>query len=86
VDRELTSDIRKAMHPDPESRYPNAGRLAQDLERYLAGKTGSVIPPPMLARLLRRIRRHLWKSIAIAVSILAVVELLILVWSLFVRD
>jgi serine/threonine protein kinase len=86
VDRELTSDIRKAMHPDPESRYPDAGRFAQDLQSYLVGHTGSVIPPPMLARLLRRIRRHLWKSIAIAVSILAVVELLILVWSLFFRD
>ena len=85
VDRELASDIRKAMDPDPETRYPDAGSFAQDLQRYLIGKTGSVIPPPMLARLMRRIRRHPWKSTAIGVSILAGIELLILMWSLLFR-
>ena len=35
----LKTIIRRAMELDPRDRYPSAGDLADDLQRYLAGKT-----------------------------------------------
>jgi hypothetical protein len=40
---DLSSIAAKAMEKDPQRRYPSAGELAEDIERYLQGL-------PVLAR------------------------------------
>jgi tetratricopeptide (TPR) repeat protein len=55
VPPELDSICRKALAKDPVERYPSARALAEDLDRFAAGR--SVLAPNPLRRLFRR----LWK-------------------------
>jgi eukaryotic-like serine/threonine-protein kinase len=78
VDRELEGIIQKAMHVDPECRYASASALAEDLDRFVAGRTVAVAPPPPWRLWLRRLRRHPWRTAALVLAVVVVVETLVL--------
>ncbi len=50
--------LGKAMDRDPAKRYPEAGALADDLERWLDGKPVHARPPGAWLRLARRLKAH----------------------------
>jgi serine/threonine-protein kinase len=60
----------KCLEKDPKSRYPTAGAVAQELERYLAGAAIAARPLSPLERLGRRAKR---RKLAIALTVLALV-------------
>ncbi len=44
IPKDLEAVVHKATHKDPEERYPSAADLADDLDRFLAGKPGTAPP------------------------------------------
>ncbi len=53
---ELDAICLKALEKDPARRYPSAGAMADDLERWRAGEPTEARPPSLLGRLWRRLR------------------------------
>ena len=74
--RELRGDldniVLKAMHRDPERRYPSAAALSQDLQNYLSGRPVLARPDDWRYRTRKFLRRNF-----VAVSSAAVVALLV---------
>jgi serine/threonine-protein kinase len=56
----------KCLEKDPERRYPSAEAVAEDLERWLAGKLPLAWPLPLRLRAWRTVRRHLAVSAVVA--------------------
>jgi predicted Ser/Thr protein kinase len=56
--RDVETIILKAMDKEPARRYPTAGALADDLQRYLDGDPILARPPGLLYLTKRRIARH----------------------------
>ncbi|MCB9794607.1 MAG: protein kinase [Alphaproteobacteria bacterium] len=54
----LSAILHKAMHIEPERRYPSAEALADDLARFLKGEPVLARPEPLSARLWRSARRR----------------------------
>jgi len=48
----------KAMSRHPEDRYPSAGAMAEDLDRFLAGERVLAGRPPLRRRVNQALRRH----------------------------
>ena len=76
--RELRGDIdhivRKAMDGDPERRYASAGSLADDIERYLAGRPVEAHPTSRWYRARKFVQRHRGGAVitlVLAVAVLA---------------
>lgn len=67
-----------AMQRKPEDRYANGLSMAQDLERFLAGRTVQARTPDLLDRLYAFARRYPW---VLGATFLAVVALAIAAWS-----
>lgn len=68
----LDAICRKAMSPKPEDRYPRAGRLARDVQHFLADEPVSAYPEPWPARLGRWQRRHralVWGTVALLATV-----------------
>ena len=72
VPRDLATIVEKAMAREPEARYANAGELAVDLKRFLAGQLVNAHEYTIAQLLARWVRRHRG---AVAVGSLAVVAL-----------
>lgn len=65
---DLVAIARKAMRVDPDARYPDAGALADDIERYLTGERVSAYdyaPAELFARLLTA-----WRAPIIVAAVL----------------
>jgi len=72
VPRALEAICLKALEKDPARRYPDAGALADDLTRHLAGAPVSAHRETVLERTARWARHHRGAVVAI-VAVLAVV-------------
>jgi len=62
--REVETIVLKAMEKDPAKRYPTAGAMADDLQRFLEGDAILARRTPVAVRLWRRIARHPWRAVA----------------------
>lgn len=58
VPAELDCLVLKASHPDPAQRYPSPSEFAEDVERYLSGRTILARPPSSLYRTKKFVQRH----------------------------
>jgi hypothetical protein len=64
VPPELETIIHKALSKLPADRYPTAGELAADVQRFLDHKPIHARPPSLVDRSRKWLRRH--PSVAIA--------------------
>ena len=93
IRREIPTDLEniclKAIRYYPEERYESAARLADDLERFLAGETTSATGSGLLDRMAREIRRdqhqgyfeNWWRSLIGIGVIIFIAHVLIFVLS-----
>jgi len=72
IDRDLQAVCLKCLEKQPEARYQTAGELAEDLARYIAGRSTIARPVGPIGNLNRSLRR-------LAISTLAVVCVLVAV-------
>jgi WD40 repeat protein len=71
IDEDLATIIEKALDPDPERRYPDAGTLAADLKAFTSGARIAARSYSLFAMLAHWTRRH--RALALsAVAALAV--------------
>jgi WD40 repeat protein len=66
IDADLVTIISKALEPDPERRYRDAGALAADLKAFKAGARIAAREYSLLAMLAHWTRRH--RALAISVA------------------
>ena len=76
---DLDTLVGKAMHQEPERRYPSAQALADDIENYLAGRPLLAAPDSVVYRARKFVARHRIAAIA-SVAIVALAALF--VWRL----
>jgi WD40 repeat protein len=69
VPRDLETVIRRCLEKHPARRYPSAGALAEDLDRFLAGRPVTARPLSPLERAWRWSRRR--KALTAALLLLA---------------
>jgi serine/threonine-protein kinase len=69
---ELATIVRKALHPEPDGRYPSAAALAEDLVRWRSGRPILARPPSAGYRARKFIGRN---RVAVAVGTAAVLGL-----------
>jgi serine/threonine-protein kinase len=55
---DLDNVLLKALAPEPSRRYPSAGALADDIERYLGRRPVHAHPPSRLYRMGKFVQRH----------------------------
>jgi eukaryotic-like serine/threonine-protein kinase len=82
IDKDLAAIINKALDPEREGRYPDAGALAKDLKAFKSGARIAARDYSLLAMLAHWTRRHRTLALA-ATTVLAIV---IIGSSLFVRN
>src|SRR5262249_22328712 len=75
VHRDLETVCLKAMAKGPRDRYPSAGDLAADLERFAAGEAIKARREGWLARLRRGARRN---PVAVVAGLLLLIGLVVL--------
>ena len=66
MDRELEALLLHALERSPDKRYPDAGKMAEDIENYLDGNPIVATPPTALYYLRKRVRKHRVKLSVIA--------------------
>lgn len=72
IPRDLETVVLKCLEKRPDSRYPSAAVLEDDLRRFLAGEPVRARPPGRLRKLARLVRRHAVKLAVAAGVALAV--------------
>jgi eukaryotic-like serine/threonine-protein kinase len=78
---DLDNIVMKAIAGEPEHRYPWAGALADDIERYLAGRPVVAHPPSRWYRTRKFVSRHRGAAVTTCVLLLAVfAALAVAVW------
>lgn len=58
IPAELDCLVLKAAHPDPDQRYPSPSEFAEDIERFLSGRTILARPPSPWYRTRKFVQRH----------------------------
>jgi tetratricopeptide (TPR) repeat protein len=58
IPRDLVTIVHKALEPEPDHRYPTAGELAADLQRYLHDEAVQAGRPSVAYRFRKFARRH----------------------------
>ena len=79
--RDLSWILERATARDPEARYPEAGELVRDLDRYLAGESVAPPEPSFVPRSLAAARRFAKRRPAWVASLLVLVVALGSVWA-----
>jgi WD40 repeat protein len=82
IDKDLAAIINKALDPERERRYPDAGALAADLKAFKSGARITARDYSLLAMLAHWTRRH--RTLALGVAV--VLAIVIIGSSLFVRN
>jgi WD40 repeat protein len=82
IDQDLIAIIHKALAPDPDDRYPDAGALAADLKAFKAGARIAARRYSLWALLAHWTRRHR----TLALSAAAVIAILIVGSVVYVRN
>ncbi len=72
---ELRTIAQKAMAADRDARYPDAGALASDLRRFLAGQLVAAHAYTARERLMRWLRKH---RLVVAIASIAAIALLVI--------
>lgn len=67
--------VLKAMHRDPNRRYPTAAALAMDIHNYLAGRPVQARPDTWTYRARKFARRNAWAVAGSAASLLMIATL-----------
>ena len=75
VGRDLDAVVLQALDRDPESRYPTARHLADDLRRERRGHPVVARPQTRVYRASRFVRRHRAGSAAVAASVILMIGL-----------
>ncbi len=71
VPRDLEAIIEVAISPDPATRFPDAGAMVAELERFLAGRLIASRRYTPFERLLRFVGRHRVAALAVVIAALA---------------
>jgi serine/threonine protein kinase/tetratricopeptide (TPR) repeat protein len=74
VPRDLATICLACLEKEPRARYPSAGALADDLERYCAGLTIRARPPSLTNRCWRWTRRNPGLAISATISFVLLVS------------
>lgn len=77
VPRDLETIAARALARDPRERFADAGALAEQLRRYLAGEPLTIHPPSRIDRLARWTVRHRRPLLAWAASFVVVLVLML---------
>lgn len=77
IPHDLATIILRCLEKDPDDRYAKMGDLADDLDRFLAGERIRAKPKGSLALAYEVLRRHRVISALSALSLIAVVALLL---------
>ncbi|KAA3607858.1 MAG: hypothetical protein DWQ01_12280 [Planctomycetota bacterium] len=80
MESDLEAILLKALSKQKELRYPSAGELAKDLERYLAHQPIQAVDPNYFYVLRKLIRRQPWVSALTFALIFAVCGLIGIQW------
>jgi serine/threonine-protein kinase len=70
---DLDAIVMKALHKEPDRRYPSAAALREDLGRHLAGRAVGARPDTAGYRLRKFVRRHRGSVAVAAALVIAVV-------------
>ena len=82
IDEDLATIIEKALDPDPDRRYPDAGALAADLKAFKSGARIAARSYSLFAMLAHWTRRHR----ALALSAIAAIAIAITGSLLYIRN
>lgn len=69
---DLDRMVAKAMHLEPERRYPSPAALAEDIERFLSGRPVQATPDSLAYRVRKFLSRHRAASVITAVALLLI--------------
>lgn len=69
---DLDNIVLKAMHRDPNRRYPSAAALATDIQNYLDGRPVQARPDTWTYRARKLLRRNVWAVSGAAASVLMI--------------
>ena len=80
IPREMEAICMMCLQKDPKERYPSAGALAEDLQRFLNDEPIVAKPPTRVRRTVKWVMRHPWKALSWLLLLLLLVAGLARLW------